>query len=79
MDLLTPLPCIEPRKWSVYAPKKSSPQQDNAVDCGIFTTQTAVHQIWGTSVWECVNSEKMTALRELMAIELKNGKLLPRC
>jgi Ulp1 family protease len=78
IELFGRLPAKAPKDWDVYAPMKASPQQQGSNDCGVFACQKAVDLVFGTRILENVDKGETTGLRNLMANELKNGKLLKR-
>lgn len=66
-----------PPVWE-YSFHTGIPYQENTVDCGVFICQYAAHLLWGTSINQNVSHKRISILRELMALELLQGKVYPR-
>ena len=72
------LPEKAPNQWTLLQPLKSVPQQNNQVDCGVFTSQFCLCRALGMPLDKFVSQAAMPFFRQLMALELYTGALLPR-
>lgn len=75
---LTPwLPPELPSRLPRHTPQKRVPQQSNGYDCGVFTCQFCLYSALDLG-FQRIGQSDMPFLRNLIALELLEGRLMPR-